>query len=160
MDEEDKTSESLDMEREEMAWNEEIENLLKKYCVECEKVSLKHDIASKRKKKLYYSMSIPSIIIPLLMGFSNQFFGDTHEYSLYSNSYGYLLTGIVTGLSTFLNYGGKYIEHSVASNRYSEICFEIENLLVKKKRFRQAADLVLEKYKNKIEALNKYSISL
>ena len=57
-------------------------------------------------------------------------------------------------------YGAKYVEHEVASNRYEEVMYEIDSILIKPKKHRQAADVCMERIKNNIESLNKFSVQL
>jgi len=154
------TSSNEDTDRVEMKWTDDIEIKITEWSEKCEKIAILHEDASKRKKRLHYGLSFPMIIVPLIMSFSNQFFGDEHIYSNYINSFGYLMVGTLTGLSTFLNYAGKYIQHEVASNRYREVILEIEAILIKKKKYRIPADVSIEHIKSQIECLNKFSISL
>lgn len=154
------TSLSQDIDRLEMKWTDNIEDKLEEWSSYCNITSKKHMKASKIKKSIFYILSIPAILVPLIMSFTNQFYGDDHVYSKYINSFGYLIVGTLTGVNTFLNYGGKYIEHEVASNRYNEITLEIESILIKKKKYRTPADVVIEHIKSKIECLNKFSITI
>lgn len=158
--EENELTPSRDNSRSGMTWTERLEDMLKKWKSDCEGISEKHYIESKSKKRIHYSLSIPCIFVPLFMGFTNQFFGEEHVYSGYMNSIGYLISGGLIGLSTFLNYGAMYVLHEVASNRYSEVCLEIESILIKKKKYRANADIILERIKDNIESLNKFSISI
>lgn len=156
----DITSNSLDIDRPEMKWDNKLEEKLLEWLELCKQISVEHTKMSKKRKSCYYMMSIPSILIPLFMGFSQQYFGEGHEiYPLISSS-GYLLTGSLTALNTFLGYGSKYIEHQVAAGRYEEIMYEIDSILIKPKKFRQPADVCMERIKNNIESLNKFSINL
>jgi len=160
--EEDKMSNSLsvDIERKEMSWNENHEELLKKWSDECFEYANIHKRISKRKKLIYYIFQFPIITIPFILGFTASFYEEDTEYNKYVTSFGNMTLGIISGINAFLNYSKEYVQHENCENRYREICMDIESILVKKKRYRQASDLVLEKYTQKIEALNKYSISI
>ena len=151
---------SIDGERVEMSWNEKIEELLKRWSEECNELSQRHHEASKRKKRIHYGFQIPIIITPFVLGFSSSFYGEEHDYNRYVNSYGNLILGIMSGINTFINYGGKHKEHENASNRYSEVCLDIESILIKHKKYREAADISIERFKQRIESLNKFSVSL
>ena len=161
-EEEDKMSNSLsiDITRPEMKWNENHEELLKKWSEECYIHSKNHYKASKKKKFIYYMFQFPIITIPFILGFSSSFYGENHDYNKYVSSFGSMFLGIISGMNAFLNYSKQHIEHENCSNRYSEICIDIESLLVKKKRYRQASDIIIERYTQRIEALNKYSIDI
>jgi hypothetical protein len=151
---------SIDGERVEMSWNEKIEELLKRWSEECRKLSEKHNEASKRKKCIHYGLQIPIIIAPFVLGFSSSFYGEDHDYNRYVNSYGNLVLGILSGVNTFINYGGKQKEHENACNRYNEVCLDIESILIKHKKYRIPADITIERFKQRIESLNKFSVSL
>ena len=153
-------SKNIDTDRVAMTWSENLENMLIEWKMTCESVSTIHFKRSKRKKRIHYVLSIPCIFVPLFMSFTNQFFGEEHLYTSYMNSVGYLISGGLIGLSTFLDYSAKYVLHEVASSRYVEICLEIDSCLIKKRKFREKADVIIERLKNKIECLNKYSISI
>lgn len=159
--EDDKMSNSIsvDVDRSEMSWNENIEELLRKWSGECEYMSKQHYEASKKKKKLYYIMQLPIISIPFILGFVGTLYENEH-YLKYITSCGNTFLGILSGTNAFLNYSKCYIEHENASNRYDEISMEIESILTKRKRYRVAADVTVEKYQQKIESLNKFSISI
>lgn len=153
-------SDSTDIERVEMKWNINLEKKLQEWMDLCKDISLAHTKMAKKRKQCYYMMSIPAILIPLFMGFTQQYFGEEHEYYPLISSSGYLLTGTLTALNTFLGYGAKYVEHEVASNRYEEVMYEIDSILIKPKKHRQAADVCMERIKNNIESLNKFSVQL
>ena len=153
-------SDSVDIDRVEMKWNNNLEKKLQEWMDLCKDISITHSKMAKKKKRCYYIISIPSILIPLVMGFTQQYFGEEHEYYPLISSTGYLLTGSLTALNTFLAYGAKYVEHHVASNQYEEVMYEIDSILIKPKKHRQAADVCMERIKNNIESLNKFSIQL
>lgn len=159
--EDDKMSNSIsiDVDRPEESWNENTEELLRKWSGECEYMSKQHYEASKKKKKLYYIMQLPIISIPFILGFVATLYENEH-YLKYITSCGNTFLGILSGTNAFLNYSKCYIEHENASNRYDEISMEIESILTKRKRYRIAADVTVEKYQQKIESLNKFSISI
>ena len=164
IDENDTLSNSLsiDTERVNMSWNEKLEDLLKKWSDTCIDISEKHTILSKLKKKIYYSVQLPIIIIPFVLSFVNTF-EDSDDYKnhvKYTISLGNLFLGIMSGVNILLNYSSEYVKHMNASNRYDEIALEIESILTKRKRYRESSDIILERYKQKIESLNKFSISL
>jgi len=153
-------SDSTDIDRVEMKWSSNLEKKLQDWMELCKDISLAHSKMAKKRKRCYYVMSIPAILIPLFMGFTQQYFGEDHEYYPLISSTGYLITGSLTALNTFLAYGAKYVEHEVASNRYEEVMYEIDSILIKPKKHRQAADVCMERIKNNIESLNKFSVQL
>ena len=154
------TSLSEDITRDEMRWNEKIEDLFVKYQAESKELADLHAIQSKRKKRFYYCLSIPSVLLPIMMSSTTSYFGSNHDYSVLVNSIGYLLISAITGLNTFLAYGQKYTKHDEASTRYDELYREIESILIKNKKYRLPADVSLEHILNKFIFLNMSSISV
>lgn len=67
----------------------------------------------------HYFISVPTIIIPLTMSTVNQFF--TQAESELINSVGYLVTGSLSGINTFLNLPSQYQQHYDCEARYDEL---------------------------------------
>lgn len=143
--------------REEMMWDSRLETLMKGWGDECKEKSEAHNKAAKKKKCLHRSLAIPSIVLPLFMAAINQVYSEDVELSVWINSIGYFLSGSLTGINTFINYASQYEQHYIADARYYELFTEIESILVKKKKNRVQADVVLEQIKHKYENLNKNS---
>ena len=152
---------SLDRaDRIEMEWSKEIEGQMNEWRCESQIQQQRHRRCAIYKRIFHYGMSIPSIIIPVSMSFVSQFYGEEHIYSDYATSFGFLTVGIINGLNVFLNYGVQYQKHFDAEARYEELITEIDGMLIKKKKYREPADVSLERIKNKYNTLNKYSIDL
>ena len=142
-----------DSDRKELLWGKNIEELLEKWCDASKIESEKHVEAGKTKKKLYYLMSIPLVIFPLILGTVDKL----PELTISTDLQGVFLFIIaaLSGLNTFLNYGSQSAQHFEGATRYDELVNEIETILVKPRRDRMQADLQLEKIKNKFEGINK-----
>jgi hypothetical protein len=146
----------------EMSWSDLIEERLVYISEEAQDKSKQHDNHSKCKKKLYYTTSTISIVIPFIITFINAV-NDTQKYKQdFELMYIILvmLSGIVNALNTFFNHGKKESDHNIASIRYNELRTEIETVLILKRRYRTPADVTLKHFTNQIESLNKYSIGL
>ena len=150
---------SVDIERSEMKWDENLESLMRKWCGICKNKSQQHTVASQRKKNIYYILQLPIITMPFILGFTSTLYENEH-YLKYITSFGNMTLGIISGSNAFLNYSKAYIEHEIAATRYEEITFELDSILTKKKKYRIPADVIIEKYQQKIESLNKFSISI
>lgn len=143
--------------RNEMLWNNRLETLFIHWAMECKEKAQKHNDEAKRKKILYRCFGIPAVIIPITMASANQLMGEDTYHSKLINSIGYLLTGALTAVNTFINYAAQYEKHYSTEVRYMELHTDIESILIKPKKDRQAADVVLERYKLKIEHINEYA---
>ena len=67
---------SVDIDRKEMSWNDKLEMLLKRWANDCKEISEKHTVLSKMKKRIYYTVQFPTIIIPFVLSFVNTFEDD------------------------------------------------------------------------------------
>jgi len=146
----------------EMSWSDLIEERLIYISEEAKDKSVKHDSHSKCKKKLYYTTSSFSIIIPFIITFINainetQYYKQNFELM---NIILIMISGITNALNTFFNFGKKESDHNIASIRYNELVIEIETILIIKRRYRTPADVTLKHFTNQIESLNKFSIGL
>jgi len=141
---------SEDIYRTEMKWDNKSEALLSKYSEECKAKSIYNDTQFRKFKKLHQSLSLPSTIVPIcIAGLSD---------ILYSNKM--LLTslmlasGIMSGVQATLNYGSKAQKYNSYSGLYSALEGEIEVVLYKHKRDRPAPDMFIERIYQKLSNIN------
>ena len=158
--EEDKVSVSSkdDEHRVEMVWTAKIESLFEEWQEDCRLKAATHNQRAKTKKTYHYLLSLPTIVLPLTMSTVNQFFSAWESELI--NSVGYLVTGSLSGINTFLNLPSQYQQHYDCEARYDELAVEIESILIKPKKDRVQADVQLESVKNRYEYLNKTAIDL
>ena len=156
--------EFYDEHKREMSWSDKIEEKLNEYMSICDKRATNHDQKSKQMKILYYFFSISGITIPFILTFISSLesiFSEEFEHTFkYVSSSLILTTSIVNGINTFFNFGSKEKEHDIASIRYKELNLDIDNVLILKRRYRNAADVCLTKFTTRLESLNKFSIGL
>jgi hypothetical protein len=146
----DSTS-SVDIEREEMKWETREEKYLDNIRQQCLKLSEQHNQASRKAKKKFGACSIPVIFIPIVMGSVNQYLPAGYEYI---NSTGMMLTGIISGINAFFNYGKKTTQHNEYAGRYAELAGYVASELIKPKRHRIALDVFMERINEKMSGLN------
>lgn len=147
--------------RKEMLWDTKIETLFRHWAIECKEKSEQHNKKAKLKKCLHRSLAIPSVVIPILMATMTQIIEDETVFELkVTNAIGYLLTGTLTGINTFLNYSSQYEKHYNAEVRYHELYVDIQSTLIKPKRDRIQADVSLENFRLKFEHINEMSPDL
>jgi hypothetical protein len=146
----DSTS-SADVDREEMKWESREEKYLDSIHKQCLDLSEQHNNASKKAKTKFGACSIPVIIIPIVMGSVNQYLPAGYEYI---NSTGMMLTGIISGINAFFNYGKKTTQHNEYAGRYAELAGYISAELIKPKRHRVALDVFLERTNQRWSSLN------
>jgi hypothetical protein len=144
-----------------LPWGDEVETLMRNWCGDCSKRSVMHSTCAHTKKKYFCFLSIPTIIIPIAMGSFSQMFPDcANENTRLVSSIGYVLSGSLAGVGTFLNYGNQYAQHAQYEILYHELHTEIQSILSKPASFRGHADVVLLHMRLKYDALNKGSPDL
>lgn len=143
--------------RKEMLWSTKLEALFTHWACECKDNAKEHNRIAKQKKCFYRLLGIPAIIIPLCMASFGQIYSDSHDYTIYVNSIGYLLTGTLTGINTFINFAAQYEKHYYSEIRYIELYTDIQSILIKSKKDREAADICLERIKLKFDHINEYA---
>jgi hypothetical protein len=142
--------------RKELPWELREEQLLLKWCDDCKKKSIEHDIKGKKNKVKFAIFGIPSILIPIILG------GVASIVPCHSLLYslGMMGSGLFSGIAMFFNFGKKEASHFEYMNKFFELANEIESELSKPKRFRIACDVYVEKIKQKYNSLNKQSPTL
>ena len=126
--------------RRELFWESREEKLLHGWKDDMIVKSKKHYLRSKKFKKLYLVFGCITIFIPLIL--SGIIDMDIHPYVI---SFLMIFSGMVSGLSTFINFGKKFQAHSEFDNKYSGLALEIESELRKPKKNRIACDVFLER---------------
>lgn len=144
----------------ELRWNERIEYLFRHWASQCKDLADQHNNQAKYKRCMYRVLGIPAVIIPLCMATITQLYDDGDETAKLVNSLGYLITGTLTGINTFINFSGQYEKHYNAEIRYNELYTDIQSILIKPKRDRIQADVCIERYKLKLEHANEVSPDL
>jgi len=129
-----------DPDRKELLWEKREEKLLHKWKDDMIVKSKKHYLKSKKFKKLYLVFGCITIIIPLIL--SGIIDMDIHPYVI---SFLMIFSGVMSGVSTFINFGKKFQSHSEFDNRYNGLALEIESELRKPKKNRIACDVFLER---------------
>jgi hypothetical protein len=138
-----------DINRKELLWNSNLEEILENWKLECIQLSKLHHVRSKWNKCRYVTFSIPSILIPMcISGLS----GIIHQES-FSTVVLMLCSSIFSGLNTFFNFGKKETLHNEFSNKFLELSDDINVEVKKPKKNRIAADVFLERIKQEYHKL-------
>lgn len=150
----EESSSSLDIIRTEESWEAKNEDFLMGIKKECLMLSKTHMIASKKNKKLYIYSSVPTIIIPLVLANMSVLWDNSHQYI---NSIGLTVVGTINGLQILLNFSKKSEVHNKFAGHYVELASEISKVLIRKKRFRSAFDVILERITERKNNLDEYA---
>lgn len=143
-------SSSDNKDRKELLWERREEIHLQTIIDDCEVQSRMHRRKGKRFKKLYATFGVPAILIPLILS------GLTDQLTPYPLAHSLLmiLVGIISGVSSFFNFGAKYQSHYDFENKYSGLAGDIKVELCKPKAHRVACDVYLERVRLMYSGLN------
>ena len=139
---------SVDCDRMEALWTDKSNQLLKKWKFELNEDRAVHDKKAERNKQLFNFMSIPTIILPLSASILQPYIPDPFIISILM-----LISGLFSCLVTFFDFSSKRSKHAIASNSYSEISINIEEVLATSKRFRTPVDITVRSILLKINAV-------
>jgi len=143
-------SESSDVSREEMKWNEKNSDLLRNWSKNCKEALLAHEVKAKKYKKLYAIFGLPSILIPISVGIMQPYLQENDLIV----SLLMVLTGSLSGINTFFDFSRKRSKHLEANAKYSELHIQIQSILAIPKRNREAADVSITKILYQLNSIN------
>jgi len=138
------SSKSEDTQRMEEKWSEKNESFFRKIKEDCLHQANVHSIISHRNKKRYMMASIPTTIIPLIL-VNIDIFSPQKEIQMI----GLTLCSIINGCNSLLNFSKKCEVHNAFAGRYSDLASEVDKILIRKKKFRQPFDVLLERITTK-----------
>lgn len=144
---------SDNMDREELLWTTQIENVIKGWHNNCLEFARIHKNRHKHHKKIFYAISIPSTIIPLTMAAFKQELTVDCSYNIIGTVF-LVISGILNTILGILNPGKRSATHLNFEALYNELAVEITGELVKPQRHRQAADVFIQRIMDKYNSLN------
>jgi len=105
--------------------------------------------------KGYYKLwALPNVVLTVVMSGLSGALGD-ETYMKYVAMSGFVVCGIITGVSSLYNFGKLTQQHFDFSTRYSELALGIDSEMVKGRLFRSPADVFLLQTRMKFEQLNR-----
>ena len=150
IDDDNDSARSDDTERSEEKWCERNEKFLIDIKNDALHRSNQHDIISHRNKKRYLYTAIPSMIIPLILANICMIENDLKYIEPISLSF----VSCINVFGTILNFSKKRENHNTYAGKYAELANDIDKVLVRKKRFRNAFDVCLEQITTKKQQLD------
>jgi len=142
-EEEQKLSQSSeDGDRVEMPWQSREETFLENLKEDCIHLSNCHEIASKSSKCKYTAFQLPVVILPLVLAGISPYLPEGYNALRDMCMLG---TGLLSGISSFFNFGKKQNQHNEFSGKYQALSAMIHAELIKPRRFRTALDVFLER---------------
>lgn len=136
------SSESVDKnDRIEQTWDQRSETLIANWGQSAKKESKKHYAISNKKKTLFYIFGLSAALIPMAIGITEQFMPS------YIKTIVLLTAGTISTVMTFFDFGGARQKH-LASEQLNKVFYiDVEHVLSKPKRFRNACDVTIERLK-------------
>ncbi len=135
-------------------WTTEIEDLIKHWKDQTEKLSHVHQESGYINKTRYYRLTIPSILIPFVMTLVSQnLYTGTNDTSHIIDGTMFMFTSILSALTLFFNYSQLSEEHFQISSRYNDISNRIDSELARRPKFRTPSDVFITELKAIIESL-------
>ena len=134
-------------ERREMLWRPRAEELVKRIRDEAQAHSGKHGKAAWKARRLYHLFGLPTVVIPLAGSVAAQFLPEVAVSAMM------LASGVCAGVNAFLNYGQKAQLHFEYSARWAELASNVDFEMAKPRADRTAADVFLERLRNRTAAL-------
>jgi len=141
---EDNNSKSSDVLREEEKWSSKNEDFFLEIKNDCLARSDTHNTISHKNKKYYMLSSIPTTIIPLVLVNLDIFVPQREVQTI-----GLTLVSIINGVNTLYNFSKKCEVHNTFAGKYADLASEVDKILIRKKKFRQPFDVLLEKISTK-----------
>jgi hypothetical protein len=148
----DSSESSKDEPRQDMLWEHREEALLLAWRAELFDLSKKHGAEGLVCQRMYTLIGLPASILPLV----TTLFEDNKPVLTAL----LVLTGVVVGGTTFLNFGKLCAEHLEYESRYETLARNIDRCMAIPKKHRISAGVFIERTLNKYNALNKQSPSL
>ena len=152
IDDDENTPTSTDDIRYDELWTERNELFLRDIQDKCNALSNKHDRASHTNKKRYVQTAIPAMVLPLI--FANINLVNGFDYKEYINPIGMTIVGIINGFQTLLNFSKKQQLHNEYAGKYAELSGIIDKTLIRRKKFREPFDVILERISTHFNNLN------
>lgn len=137
-------SKTSDILREEEKWSSKNEDFFLQIKNDCLSRSDIHNSISHKNKKYYMLSSLPAAIIPLTLVNIDIF---TPQREL--QTIGLTLVSIINGINTLYNFSKKSEVHNSFAGKYADLASEVDKILIRKKKFRQPFDVLLEKISTK-----------
>ena len=142
-------------------WTSEIEELVKRWKDQTEKLSHVHQESGYINRTRYYRLAIPSILLPFIMTLVSQnLYTGTNDTSHIIDGVAFMVTSVLSALSLFFNYNQIGEEHFQISARYTDISNRIDSELARRRRFRTPSDVFITELKSRIESLGDNSPNL
>lgn len=138
-----------DQNRKELLWESREEALLLDIQNKCKESAAHHTKTGKRKKLWYTLCGVPATILPLVTATLTQM-----GVAMDTITCLVLVSGILTGVNTFFNFGKQRQCHFDHAGKYDELSMDIGLELCKPKRNRVACDVFLYACSSRFNNIN------
>lgn len=155
IDEKEELISEDDPNRVELMWSPTQEELCYSWGSIATKRSKQHLILAKWNKFLFRIFSLLAIIIPTVLTGVTQMYAPPMLIAA-----GFIVTGIINGISSLFDFGGTYQKHNEYNAKYEDYARDIHTELNKPKAFRQACDVFVSRIEMTLNAFTKQAPDL
>ena len=142
-----------DAARKELLWEEREEVLVKKIAAQCSTSADRHTEKARKFKRFFVLLGLPGALLPLVAAALGDIFKDQADMGKYMQV-ALLVSGILSGIGTFFNFGKKLQVHFDTAGKYAELQLFIDTEMCKPRSMRMACDAFLVLSTNKFSSLN------
>lgn len=147
----DKLEKSDNSYRKQLLWTDKIEDVINSWYLKCLENADNHLVKAKRHKCMFYSLNIPAAIIPMTIAALTETTRERWELLI---TFLLIVNGILNIVNGFLNSGKKAENHMNFNALYNELAVNITSEIVKPKKFRQSADVFIQRIMDNYNSLN------
>jgi len=133
--------------RRELLWRPVLETLVNKSRETADVEALSHAEAAKKYRTLYHLFGLPAVLVPVVGAVVATHIPQAAVTALL------LISGVASAINSFLDLGAKTQRHFEFSTRWEDLSHNVSYELAKPRAFRVAADVFLERLRNKTAAL-------
>jgi hypothetical protein len=144
-----KSDKSVDTERSEEQWTDRNEQYFLDMKQDCLHKSNIHSIISHKNKKRYMWSSLPITVLPLIL-VNIDYLNPVKEIQ----TVGLTLVSVLNGINTLYNFSKKCEVHNSYSGKYADLACEIDKIMIRRKKYRNAFDVSLEKISTKMRNID------
>ena len=132
----------------EAPWDEQGDELLRRWMADAEKQSILHRKRGFYLKKLYRVFNILSIVAASVVFFMGRVTFSTDEtIDQLGHSVFTFINLILANLNSFLDFGPLYQKHFEFEGKYTKVCIELEEIIATDQEYRVPKDRTLAEYK-------------
>lgn len=148
----------IDAPRDVEPWSDLHETLLREWASNWEEAAKTHNEQANLKMRWHRLLQIPNILIPIVLAplIAGKFVGDDQIIVALA----LILSGVAGGILSANGWERSSEQHDQAAFRYVDLISDVEEVIVKKRRYRPGCNITVQKFKMRMDSAAKYSPAL